>query len=64
VHLLVHVSGKDSVITDQSGKPVEKNVRAQSEAQKQIGDLIFLDHKNDPRYLRSTAHLLFLAAPS
>jgi hypothetical protein len=33
---------------------VEENVRAQSEAQKkQVGDLIFLEHKNDLHYLRS-----------
>jgi len=26
---------------------VEENVRAQSEAQEQVGDLIFLDHNDD-----------------
>jgi hypothetical protein len=56
VHLLVHVSGKDSVIANQPGKPVEKNVRAQSEAKKQVGDLIFLDHKNDQSLPRATPH--------
>jgi hypothetical protein len=50
------------VVTDQPGKPVEKHVRAQSEAQKQVGDLILLDHKNDLHYLRSAAHLLFMTA--
>src|ERR1035441_7557616 len=56
VHLLVHVSGKGSVVADQPGKPVEENVRAQSEAQKQVGDLIFLDHKNDQSLPSATPH--------
>jgi hypothetical protein len=47
VHLLVHISGKGSVVTDQPGKSVEENVRAQSDPQKQVGDLIFLDHNDD-----------------
>jgi hypothetical protein len=42
---------------------VEENVRAQSEAQKQVGDLILLKHKNDFYYLRSTADALFMSAP-
>jgi hypothetical protein len=64
MHLLVHVRGKDGVVTDQPGESVEENVRAQCEAQKQVGDLIFLDHKNDLHYLRSTAHLIFVTTTS
>jgi hypothetical protein len=47
------------MVTNQPGKSVEENVRAQSEPQKQICDLIFLDHKDDLHYLRSAVDVLF-----
>jgi len=56
VHLLVHVCGKDSVVTDQPGKPVEENVRAQSEAQKRVGDFA-LGHVMAPLYFHATARI-------
>jgi hypothetical protein len=45
---------KAVIVTPEQAKTI---IRLMKEAQKQVGDLIFLDHKNDIHYLRSTARI-------
>jgi hypothetical protein len=64
--LVFDVGGKGSMIADQARNTMEENVRAQSEAQKQIGD--FLGHVRLLRNLHSTARIpssasTFIALP-